>query len=175
MARALRYARIRLRVPMKPLRGHRKPRRLEGLSYRGYLRYFITIRCYGFRDHFTNHETVTKTIATLRDSATQRGFLVWAYCFMPDHMHMLVEGQDAHADMKQFVALFKQKSAFWFRASHGDQLWAANYYEHVLRDDEATMAIAGYILENPVRKGILADYSGYPYSGSFELESIEDL
>ncbi len=55
------------------------------------------------------------------------------------------------------------------------QLWEANYYEHVLRNDEATRAVARYIVQNPVRKGIVEDYSKYPYSGSFEFEDIHNL
>ena len=160
---------------MNPTGEHRKPRRLESLSYRGCLRYFITIRSHDFRPHFVDHEVVTEVIGILRSTAAQQGFLVWAYCFMPDHMHKLVEGENANADMRQFVALFKQRSAYWFNSIHGTSLWAANYYEHVLRNDEATVAVARYIIENPVRKGIVADYSGYPYSGSFELHSTQDM
>ena len=133
------------------------------------------MRTHGFRHHFTIDAVVTEVIGVLRSTAEQQGFLVWAYCFMPDHLHLLVEGQSSHADMRQFVRLFKQRSAYWFKGVRGAQLWAANYYEHVLRNDEATAAVARYIIQNPVRKGTVDDFSSYPYSGSFELESIEDL
>jgi len=94
---------------------------------------------------------------------------------MPDHVHLLIEGKKSNADMKVFVALFKQRTAYWFKRIHGVQLWEANYYEHVLRNDEATRAVARYIIENPVRKGMVEDYSKYPYSGSFEVENIYNL
>ena len=94
---------------------------------------------------------------------------------MPDHAHLLIEGRNSHADMKNFVTSFKQKTAYWFKGIYGAQLWAANYYEHVLRNDEATRAIARYIIQNPVRKEIVKDCSNYPYSGSFELENIYNL
>ena len=122
-----------------------------------------------------NDEVVVKVVEILRGTAEQEGFSVWAYCFMPDHMHMLVEGKHDNADMRHFVALFKQKSGYWFKSTHGTKLWDAHYYEHVLRNDEATTAVARYVIQNPVRKGMVDDYGDYPYSGSFELEDICDL
>jgi len=160
---------------MKPSKEHKKPRRLESFSYRGYYRYFITIRSHNFKHHFVNDEVVAKIIDILKSTSEQEGFLVWAYCFMPDHVHLLIEGMNSHADMKNFVTSFKQKTAYWFRGIYGARLWAANYYEHVLRNDEATGAITRYIIQNPVRKWIVEDCSNYPYSGSFELKNIYNL
>jgi len=160
---------------MMPRREHRKPRRLKDFSYRGYYRYFITIRSHGFKHHFVHDEVVTKVIETLKSTAEQERFSVWAYCFMPDHVHLLIEGKYTDADMRRFVFLFKQKTGYWFRGIYGVKLWGASYYEHVLRDDQATMAVARYIIQNPVRKGIVEDCSSYPYSGSFEIENIDGL
>ncbi len=160
---------------MKSRREHQKPRRLKSFSYRGYYRYSITIRSHAFKHHFVNDEVVGKLIDILRGTAAHEGFSVWAYCFMPDHVHLLIEGNNGDADMKTFVTSFKQKTAYWFRSIYGVQLWGANYYEHVLRNDEATRAVVRYIVQNPVRKGIVEDYSQYPYSGSFEFEDIHNL
>ena len=91
---------------------------------------------------------------------------------MPDHLHLLVEGKTEHADMRKYISLFKQKSAFRFSQLRGTKLWQQNYYERVLRKDEATLAVVRYILENPVRKRIVNDYAHYPHSGSFEFSNI---
>ena len=160
---------------MNPSKEHAKPRRLKGFPYRGCYRYFITIRSHSFERHFVNDETVARVTEILESTAQQEGFLVWAYCFMPDHAHLLVEGKHGNADMKDFVALFKQKSGYWFKSTYGMKLWAPNCYEHVLRNDEVTMTVARYIIQNPVRKGMVDDYSSYPYSGSFEVEDICSL
>jgi putative transposase len=160
---------------MKPRREHQKPMRLKDFSYRGHYRYFITIRSHDFKHRFVNGDVVGKLIDILKHTAVQDGFSVWAYCFMPDHLHLLIEGKNGSADMKVFVTLFKQETAYWFKSIYGVQLWEANYYDHVLRNDEATTAVTRYIIQNPARKGIVEDYSKYPYSGSFELESICSL
>ena len=156
----------------RPTKEHAKPRRLTDFPYRGYYRYFITIHSQSFKHHFVNDEIVAKVIDILKNTAEKEGFFVWAYCFMPDHVHLLAEGENSDADMKRFVTLFKQKTAYWFKSTYGMKLWASNYYEHVLRNDETTVAVARYIIQNPVRKGMVDDCSSYPYSGSFELEDI---
>ena len=160
---------------MKRHRDHQKPRRLQDFSYIGYYRYFITIRSHAFKHHFVNGKAVRKLIDILKNAAVQEGFSVWAYCFMPDHLHLLIEGKNSSADMKTFVRSFKQKTAYWFKSTYGAQLWGVNYYEHVLRNDEATRAVARYIIQNPLRKGLVEDCSNYPYSGSFEFEDIHSL
>ena len=114
-------------------------------------------------------------IEIIKSASEQEDFTVWAYCFMPDHVHLLVEGRTDHSDMKKFVTLFKKRSGYWFKRAYDEKLWEPNYYEHVLRGNEATIAVARYIFRNPVRKGLVEDYIRYPYSGSFELEDIFNL
>jgi len=154
---------------------HKKPSRLKGFSYRGHYRYFITLRSHDFKHHFIRRDVVFTATEFLGDVAKQTSFSIWAYCFMPDHLHLLVEGQNASADMRRFVTLFKQKTSYWFKRICGNKLWAPNYYEHVLRNEEDTPLVAQYIFRNPVRQGLVDDYASYPYSGSFELEDIRDL
>ena len=160
---------------MEPDKEHRKPTRLKDFSYRGCYRYFITVRSHNFERRFVTDEVVARVLGILEDTAEHESFSVWAYCFMPDHAHLLVEGKNGRADMQHFIALFKQRTSHWFTTAYGAKLWASNYYEHVLRSDEATMAVARYIIENPIRKGMVDDCGSYPYSGSFELEDICSL
>jgi hypothetical protein len=47
-------------------------------------------------------------------------------------------------------------------------------YEHTLRNDEAALSVARYILENPIRAGLVTRIEDYPYSGS-SLYSIEQI
>jgi len=154
---------------------HKKPSRLKCFSYKGYYRYFITIRSHNLKPHFTHDQIVAKVVEILKNVSDQESFAVWVYCFMPDHVHLLIEGQADRSDMKRFVNLFKQRSSYWFKRNYDDKLWESSYYERVLRDDEATVAVARYILRNPARKGLVQDYDSYPYSGSFELEDIFNL
>jgi len=154
---------------------HKKPSRLKAFSYLGPYRYFITIRSRGLKHCLARHDVVTENVRILHHIANQTEFSIWAYCFMPNHLHLLIEGRNANADMRRFVKLFKQKTSHWFKGVYGEKLWEPRYYERVLRTDEATTTVARYIFRNPVRKGLVEHYSDYPYSGSFELEDIANL
>jgi len=93
---------------------------------------------------------------------------------MQDHLHVLLEGLADEADFRRMMMRFKQASAYRFRQATGEQLWGSGYYEHVLRDDEDTIAVARYIFENPVRGGLVARIEDYPYLGS-DVLSIADV
>jgi len=152
-----------------------RPLRLNSFPYQGCYRYFITLRCYSGIRHFSESKPIFAAILILRQTAEQRNFSVLAYCFMPNHIHLLIEGKTENADMIKFISVFKQRTAFWFRRRYNSRLWQPSFYDHILRKDEVTSAVIRYILENPVRKGMVSDYSQYPYSGSFELNDIREL
>jgi hypothetical protein len=48
------------------------------------------------------------------------------------------------------------------------------FYDHVLRREEDSLAIAAYIVANPVRAGLVKSVTEYSYSGS-SLYSLHEL
>ena len=46
-------------------------------------------------------------------------------------------------------------------------LWQRYGFERVLRNDEATAAVARYTIANPVRAGLVRSPADYPFWGSF--------
>jgi hypothetical protein len=73
-----------------------------------------------------------------------------------------------------FVKRFKQTTGFVHRRETRQPLWQPGYHERVLRDDEATLTVVRYILENPIRAGLATDLEEYPFAGS-ERYGLEDL
>jgi putative transposase len=149
-----------------------KPR-LKDLDYRGLNRYFVTICTSEKEPLFVDVRLVETILSIIREKALKHAFTVWGYCFMPDHLHLLLEGTDASSDLKIFVKAFKQRSGYLFgmgTADPGKKLWQPGYYDHVLRRDEDTAGVLRYILENPVRKGLADNFTDYRYSGSFVID-----
>ncbi len=97
------------------------------------------------------------------------------YLFMPDHLHLLLEAKSAESDVRKVVNLFKQKTGYWLSQSHSVHRWQKGYFDHILRSEEDIMKQFEYILENPVRKGIVTDWKNYPYKGStvYDLDRID--
>ena len=96
---------------------------------------------------------------------------------MPDHLHLLVEGRVDAASLTAFARDIKQRTGYHWRRKAEGVLWQDGYYERVLRDDEQTLTVAKYILENPVRAGLVREPREYPYSGSliFSWPQIMEL
>jgi len=103
-------------------------------------------------------------------------FGIPAYCFMPDHVHILAIGEELDSDLEAFLARMKQKTGFDFKKLHRTRLWQDGYYDRILRNDEQTIVVARYILDNPVRAGLVTDCRDYPFSGSnrYTMEELAD-
>jgi putative transposase len=113
-------------------------------------------------------------LSHFRQQAHETGFAIIAYCFMPDHVHLLVEGVTVESDCKQFIKRAKQFSGFYFAKQFGERLWQRYGYERVLRNDETTLVVANYILANPLRAGLASSVLEYPFVGSL-MYSIQEL
>jgi len=150
------------------------PPRLRCFDYTGFRRYFLTICTHHRARVFIEDDRVAVITAQLTRIAAAERFSVTAYCLMPDHIHGLVEGQHDAADFRKFVRMFKQQSSFHWKRTCGATLWQRSYFEHVLRDDEDGLRVAKYILENPLRAGLVARVEDYPYLGSMTL-TVRDL
>jgi len=141
--------------------------RLKDFEYIGTYAYFVTILTKDRGAYFRQVEVVDGLIAILVKKARSERFDVLAYCFMPDHLHLLVIGKDDNSNLKKFINLFKQESGYWFKKNYNENLWHISYYDHILRKEESIEGVAMYILENPVRRGLVSDFREYRFSRSF--------
>jgi putative transposase len=144
--------------------------RLARHEYLGRKIYFVTICTEGRRVIFQDANRDTAAIAALRKVSEAMNFFVHAFCLMPDHAHILVEGKTFASDLVKFVAQWKQNTGYIFRDELPRRFWQRRFYDHVLRRPEDSDVVAWYIWMNPVRKGIVAEASMYPFSGSFTVE-----
>jgi len=144
----------------------RYPEHLKHFTYVGYARYFLTFCTYQRRPYFHNADAVQLVRDQFLRATTEEACELFAYCFMPDHVHMLVEATREDADLKRFIKSAKQLSGYYFRRASHQPLWQRYAYEHVVRRDEVTAAIARYIVENPLRAGLVVEVLAYPHWGS---------
>jgi REP element-mobilizing transposase RayT len=101
----------------------------------------------------------------LLEIGNKAAFSVLAYCFMPDHVHLLVEGRAEHADLKKFISAFKQQTGFAHKKATGNTLWQVSYYDRTLRSEDDLQVLADYVFMNPVKAGLVSDPYTYPLSG----------
>jgi len=149
--------------------------RLPAPRYEGEQWHFVTICCAGRRPLLIDAGRAAWIIDELRRHAAAHEMSVYAFCAMPDHLHVLVMGLRPTSHLLPFVKGLKQKTAYEFRKKVHRDLWQKKFYDHILRQDDSVERVAGYIWMNPVRKGICADPREYPYSGSFAIDWAKGL
>ena len=142
------------------------PGHLKSFDYTGPHRYFLTF-CTDSRRHlFTTRDRVDLVLMQISRSAAEERFAIIAYCFMPDHVHLLIEGQSESSDCRRFIARAKQFSGFHYSKAFGHRLWQRYGVERILRSEDVTLVAARYVLENPLRAGLARHVEDYPYLGS---------
>ena len=141
-------------------------RRLPGFTYRGEWEYSLTICTFKRHRWFTTAEIVAPVCTQLLQIAAEERFEIPAYCFMPDHVHVLATGTSDDSDLREFVKGWKQQTGFAHRQSTQTTLWQGGFYEHVLRAEEDRAAVIRYLLENPIRAGLVSNLHDYPFWGS---------
>src|SRR5262245_50263081 len=152
----------------------RNPGHVKSFDYLGLHRFSLTFCTKDRALFFTEKRRVDLVFEQILRSATENEFGIVAYCFMPDHLHLLVEGLSDMSDGLLFIDRAKQYSGYYFKKACRTKLWQRYGFEHTLRNDEATLSVARYILENPVRAGLVERVQDYPFLGSlmYPLEQI---
>ncbi len=87
-----------------------------------------------------------------------------AWVIMPDHFHLLATLGD-EMPLSDTIRLLKGRSARsvnqHINARH--QLWQPGFYDHALRREEDRLAVARYIVANPLRAGLVGRLADYPH------------
>jgi REP-associated tyrosine transposase len=151
------------------------PKHLATFDYVGPHRYFLTFCTHNRKPFFTRGLIVACVIDEFLRVAVEERLEILAYCFMPDHVHLLVEGVQDDSDLRRFIFRLKQATGFTFQQRFKERLWQRYGYERVLRGDEATRDIVRYTLNNPIRAKLVEDLSLYPFIGSSRYTRAELL
>src|SRR5688500_1303752 len=90
---------------------------------------------------------------------------LYAYCLMPNHVHLLVQTSDA--PLAKFMQGLQQSYSQWFNRIHGTvgHVFQGRYKAIVCDRDEYLLTLIRYIHLNPVRAGLVDNPEAYPHSG----------
>jgi putative transposase len=153
-----------------------RPPRLSGFSYVGAYQYFLTVCTSGREKCFEDEPAATWMSEQITQFFEARKFAVIAFCVMPDHVHLLLEGTTDDADLRAVMHAWKLRTGFAWKQRRRGRLWQDGYYDHIVRENDSVVGIVRYILNNPFRAGLVADGAAYSFSGSsrFAQEELRD-
>ena len=81
-----------------------------------------------------------------------------SFVIMPDHLHWLLE-LGVGADLSVVVRAVKAVTA----KRLGGTVWQRGFHDHAVRRDEDLLAIARYVVANPLRAGLVQRLGDYPH------------
>ncbi|OGS20794.1 MAG: hypothetical protein A2252_12225 [Elusimicrobia bacterium RIFOXYA2_FULL_39_19] len=145
-----------------------KHHRLSPSLYVGKIRVSFTLCINKRKSVFTNKNITEAILSELKKSLVKYNVINWAYIFMPDHMHIVLEGKEKDSNLLKCLKLFKQFSGYWFSKNISGIEWQKDFYDHIHRKEDDLPVHIRYILNNPVRKGLVKDWNDYPFKGSLD-------
>jgi REP element-mobilizing transposase RayT len=148
-------------LTMKPPKGSHKLR--SGRVSIENQAYFITAATLGRVPLFTAAAAASVVLDALRWNDQEGRIILDAAVLMPDHLHFVAELKSTSLSklmhsLKGFTA--KRINALLIRQG---RLWQDQYYDHAIRKDEDLNEVVLYMLNNPVRAGLVKDFHDYPF------------
>ena len=144
----------------------RKQHRLPAAAYGGdNIVVSVTAVVRDRRRVFADPVIAAAAVDVLRERASFHGIRMYAFCVMPDHVHLVFHSSET-CDPSTFVGQFKnlaQRRA-WAAGVVG-VIWQRRFWDRVIRDDDALDRAIQYVLNNPVRAGFVSHPSQYPFLG----------
>jgi len=132
-------------------------------------------------------DTMRILVESLELSRNRHQFELWAYVFMPEHVHLLVWPSHETYDISKFLNTFKisvsRRVINRLRREDSSQLdllatgqqarphrfWQdGGGHDRNLTDEDAIHARIEYIHENPVRRGLVSDQLDWMWSSARE-------
>jgi len=122
----------------------RKEIRLKDYDYKSNGYYFVTICTYRGKSYIKKYKEIVKQILL---SLPERfsGLKIDWYIFMPTHLHIIFIFNRIKGSLPEIVRIFKALVT----RNTGIKFWQRNYYEHVIRNENALNKIREYIKNNP--------------------------
>jgi REP element-mobilizing transposase RayT len=96
-------------------------------------------------------------------------WLVGRYVILPDHLHFFCSPADPTVTLKRWVKYWKTIASRRWPRREEQPIWQKDFWDTQLRRDEGYMEKWSYVLQNPVRKGLVAVPEDWPYAGELNV------
>ena len=131
----------------------------------------------GYPHHITQRGNDRRTVFAEADdylryrewlarNARKFGLDMWAWCLMPNHVHVVGVPNSEDALSRTFNTVHMQYAQYHNRTKNASgHLWQGRYFSCVL-DEAHVYAAVRYVEMNPVRVGLAASAQDYPWSSA---------
>jgi len=116
--------------------------------------------------HLGDHR-IAKVMLHALQFANGKHYDLIAWCIMPNHVHVLIEMFTGFY-MRDIVRSWKSYTAHQANKILGrtGMFWGKDYFDRYIRDSDHFNNTVFYIMENPVKAGLVKMASQWPWSGN---------
>ena len=116
-------------------------------------------------------------LALLRQVTDDVGWQVLCWCLMTTHYHLLVVVPDGELRISWALQKLNSVYAREFNARHRRRghLFGARFTDTLVESDGHGSRTVSYVLDNPVRAGIVKHFDEWPWSGLDVLRPRDEL
>jgi REP element-mobilizing transposase RayT len=137
--------------------------------------YFVTT-CTKNRRKILARDDLAKVLIDEWHAAHDRhGWAIGPYVVLPDHVHFFCRPELGAKPLSEFVGFWKSYTS---RKIHtlglprstpaATTLWQCEFFDHVLRSAENYREKWNYVLDNPVRAGLVSTANEWKYASEIE-------
>ena len=125
--------------------------------------YLLTTSTVNRERIFLNPEAAQVVLTSLDWMNRQDRVTLVAAVVMPDHVHFAASLKST--DLPQLMHSFKSYTSNRINAvlRRRGPLWQNGYHDHAVRREEDLNEAVLYVLNNPVREGLVKDFRSYPF------------
>ncbi|MDD4894935.1 MAG: transposase [Candidatus Omnitrophica bacterium] len=129
--------------------------------------YFVTSNTYSRKPFFEEEDKAGFLLNILRYYKSIFCFKIFAYCIMPDHIHLVIQPAKC-VDLSKIMKHIKGNFAVNLdgRMKKNGKVWQHNFYDVIIRDEQELAGKINYIHNNAVSKELVRCAEDYPYSSA---------
>ncbi len=126
--------------------------------------YLITTVCECRKPYFADAMCATAIASILREKRIWRDSTALCWVLMPDHLHILLQ-LGCNESLSHLMNRLKSVIAHAVirRDCDTGRVWMRGFHDRAIRCEEDPWIVARYVLENPIRAGLVGTLEAYPF------------
>lgn len=121
--------------------------------------YFVTTNTTFGKWIFDDSGRATKLGSIIHTAGEENQFILYGYCILPNHIHLLVKKDGTHT---LSVLMKTIKGRFW-RSMAGARVWQPRFNFRIVEDEAYLANVVGYILHNYRKMNLDITFGKSPY------------
>jgi REP-associated tyrosine transposase len=132
--------------------------------------YFVTTDTANRTPLLANPQCTEILVSEWKSASSRHGWGIGYYVVMPDHVHFFASPSRSATSLSRFMQAWKEWTSKRICREIGIKppLWQSEFFDHLLRSFESYEEKTRYVLENPVRAGLVEKVEDWPFLGKVE-------